>query len=116
MDRRTFVLLTGAASAGLWRSPRIPPPGGPATGVGGLRFDLDEQRRWSLWYHADSQPVPLVRDATLGVWVGESLVTLADLQDISVANRRPPGGESLAVRGRATAAGGVWIEAEFAAW
>jgi hypothetical protein len=84
--------------------------------VGGLRFDLDEQRRWSLWYHADSQPVPLVRDATLGVWVGESLVTLADLQDISVANRRPPGGESLAVRGRATAAGGVWIEAEFAAW
>ena len=115
MDRRTFVLLTGAASAGLWRS-RIPPPGGPATGVGGLRFDLDEQRRWSLWYHGDGPPVPLVRDATLGVLVGETLVTLADLQDISVANRRPPGGESLAVRGRAAASGGVWIEAEFAAW
>ena len=84
--------------------------------MGGLRFDLDDQRRWSLWYHGDGQPVPLVRDATLGVWVGESLVTLADLQDISVANRRPPGGESLAIRGRALAAGGVWIEAEFAAW
>ena len=84
--------------------------------VGGLRFDLDAQRRWSLWYHGDGPPVPLVRDATLGVLVGETLVTLADLQDISVANRRPPGGESLAVRGRAGTAGGVWIEAEFAAW
>jgi len=118
MDRRTFVLLTGAASAELWRSPRVPrrPPGGPAAGVGGLRFDLDEQRRWSLWYQGDGQPVPLLRDATLGVWVGETLVTLADLEDISVANRRPPGGESLAIRGRAAASGGVWIEAEFAAW
>ncbi len=71
-------------------------------------------------YHGDGAPVPLVRAATLGVLVGETLVTLADLQDISVANRRPPGGESLAVRGRAGATGGggggVWIEAEFAAW
>ena len=118
MDRRTFVLLTGAASAGLVRSPGVPSPrpGGPATGVGGLRFDLDEQRRWSLWYHGDGQPVPLIHNATLGVFVGETLVTLADLQDISVANRRPPGGESLAVRGRAAGSGGVWIEAEFAAW
>ena len=118
MDRRTFVLLTGAASAGLWRSPRVPSPlpGGPAAGAGGLRFDLDEQRRWSLSYHGDDQPVPLLRDAALGVWVGETLVTLADLEDISVANRRPPGGESLAIRGRAPAPGGVWIEAEFAAW
>jgi alpha-galactosidase len=114
MDRRTFVLLTGAASAGWWRSPRVLPPGGPAAGVGGLRFDLDEQRRWSLWYHDDGQPVPLVRDAVLGVWVGETLMTLADLEVISVANRRPPGGESLAIQGRTAA--GVWIEAEFAAW
>ena len=84
--------------------------------MGGLRFDLDEQRRWSLWYHGDGQPVPLLRDATLGVWVGDTLVTLADLEDTSVANRRPPGGESLAIRGRAAAGGGVWIEAEFADW
>ena len=84
--------------------------------MGGLRFDLDEQRRWSLWYHGDGQPVPLLRDAALGVWVGETLVTLADLEDISVANRRPPGGESLAIRGRVAAPAGVWIEAEFAAW
>jgi hypothetical protein len=81
-----------------------------------LRFDLDEQRRWSLWYHADGQPVPLIRHATLGVWVGDALITLADLEDINVANRRPPGGESLAIRGRSAADGGVWIEAEFAAW
>lgn len=89
-------------------------------GAGGLRFDLDEQRRWSLWYHGEGQPVPLLRNATLGVWAGgatggeDAPVTLADLEDISVANRRPPGGESLVIRGRAAA--GVWIEVEFAAW
>jgi len=42
---------------------------------------------------------------------GDTLTTLADLDDVSVGNRRPPGGESLVIRGRATA--GVWIEAEF---
>ena len=84
--------------------------------MGSLRFDLDEQRRWSLWYHGDGPAVPLIRHATLGVWVGDALVTLADLEDINAANRRPPGGESLAIRGRSPAGGGVWIEAEFAAW
>src|SRR5206468_1461581 len=36
-----------------------------------------------------------------------------DLEDVSVGNRRPPGGESLVIRGRT--AQGVWIEAEFLA-
>ncbi|HEV8264223.1 MAG TPA: alpha-galactosidase [Gemmatimonadales bacterium] len=90
---------------------------GGARQTGKLQFDLDEQRRWSLSYHGDGLPVPLIRNATLGVWVGDTLVPLADLEDISVANRQPPGGESLAIRGRTPApAGGVWIEAEFAAW
>jgi hypothetical protein len=125
MDRRTFVLLAGTASAGLWRprsafaaSPHRPrQPGG-----GRLQFDLDEQRRWSLSYHGDATPVPLVRNAGVGVWVGDALVTLSDLEDISVANRQPPGGESLAIRGRTGGGGGgaagagVWLEAEFAAW
>ncbi|MDP3911906.1 MAG: alpha-galactosidase [Gemmatimonadales bacterium] len=87
--------------------------------AGGLRFDLDDQRRWSLSYHAATVPVALIRDATLGVWVGDTLATLADLEDISVGNRRPPGGESLVIRGRTPSAdggGGVWVEAEFAAW
>jgi hypothetical protein len=69
-----------------------------------------------LSYLGDGQPVPLLRNVPLGVWVGDTLVTLADLEDISVANRRPPGGESLAIRGRAPAPAGVWIEAEFTAW
>ena len=121
MDRRTFVLLSGAASAALWRPLRSPAPGARTPAVGSLRFELDEQRRWSLWYHGAAQPVPLLRNATLGVWVGDTLATLADLEDISVGNRRPPGGESLVIRGRApaspgAAAPGVWIEAEFAAW
>ncbi|MGH7607070.1 MAG: hypothetical protein ACREME_06995, partial [Gemmatimonadales bacterium] len=128
MDRRTFVLLGGAASAALWRPIPFPAARPRPLRAGGLRFDLDERRRWSLSYHGGTVPVPLLREATLGVQVGDRFVTLADLEDISVANRRPPGGESLFVRGRAPGnaaaagngsgenRGGVWIEVEFTAW
>lgn len=120
MDRRTFLLLGGAASAALWPSlPRRRRSGAPPGRAGGLRFDLDDQRRWSLSYQGAAVPIALVRHATLGVWVGETLATLADLEDISVGNRRPPGGESLVIRGRTPSpdgTGGVWLEAEFAAW
>ena len=112
MDRRTFVLLSGAAAAASWRPGSTPLVRAPAAGR--LRFDLDEQRRWSLWYRGDGTPVPLIKNATLGAWVADAFVTLGELEDTSVANRRPPGGESLAIRGRCAA--GVWIEAEFTAW
>jgi len=81
MDRRTFVLLTGAGSAALIGTPArltARPPrrmGGRAGGK--LRFELDDQRRWSLWYQGDGPPVPLVAAAELGAWVGERLVTFA---------------------------------------
>jgi melibiase-like protein/beta-galactosidase-like protein len=114
MDRRTFMLLTGAAAVLPVRRPR------PLRALGNLRFDLDDQRRLTLWYNGPDRSVPLLRNAALGVWIGETLVTLADLQDVSVGNRRPPGGESLVIRGRTpppapagTASGSVWIEAEF---
>src|SRR3989449_410739 len=113
MDRRTFVLLTGAASGALIRPPvrlSAPPLGRRALGVGRLRFELDERRRWSLWYSGDARPVPLVRDAELGAWIGDAFVTLADLQDSTVGSRRPPGGEAIVVRGRAA---DVVLEAEF---
>src|SRR3989449_9502878 len=113
MDRRPFVLLPGAASSGLLRPAfpardRLRPPLG--AGVGRLRFELDERHRWSLWYSGDARPVPLVRDAELGAWIGDAFVTLADLQDSTVGSRRPPGGEAIGVRGRA---GDVVLEAEF---
>src|SRR5204863_497293 len=41
---------------------------------------------------------------------GDRLVTLADLEDTTVAGRQPPGGESVLVRGHAA---GVFFEAEF---
>src|SRR5437016_1356462 len=116
MDRRTFVLLTGATSGALirprvrlsysptgagWRS------GGPA--VGRLRFELDDHRRWSLWYYGDGSPVPVVRGAEIVAWVGDRPLTLAELEDSTVGSRRPPGGDAVVVRGRAA---GVWVEAE----
>ncbi|HYT64207.1 MAG TPA: hypothetical protein VEL50_09895, partial [Gemmatimonadales bacterium] len=96
MDRRTFVLLTGAASAALWRTRPLYARSIP----GSLRFDLDDQRRLALWYNAPDRSIPLLRNAALGVWIGDTLATLADLEDVSVGNRRPPGGESLVIRGR----------------
>jgi len=115
MDRRTFILLTGAASTTLLR---VPHPY-PRRALGRLRFDLDDQRRLTLWYNGPDRSIPLLQNAALGVWIGDTLATLADLEDVSVGNRRPPGGESLVVRGRTRApagtSGGVWIEAEFLA-
>src|SRR6059036_3018857 len=119
MDRRTFVLLTGATSGALLRPPFQPSTaptrargrsGGPA--VGRLKFELDEQRRWSIWYYGDGQPVPLIQTAVVGARVGDQLVTLAELEDSTVGNRRPPGGEAVVVRGRAA---GVWVETELLA-
>src|SRR5256886_14981989 len=113
MDRRTFVVLTGAASGALICLPdrlSARPPGGGAWGVGRLRFELDERHRWSLWYSGDARPVPLIRDAELGAWIGDAFVTLADLQDSTVGTRRPPGGQAVVVRGHAA---GVVFEAEF---
>src|SRR5881296_3274253 len=112
MDRRTFVLLTGGVSSGLIRPPstalRRPPPRGVA-GTGRFRFELDDRRRWSLWYYGDGPPVSLIRTAEIVAWVGDQPLTLAELEDSTVGNRRPPGGDAVVVRGRAA---GVWVEAE----
>src|SRR2546428_14062224 len=98
MDRRTFVLLTGAASAALFRPPR-PLPGLARRPLGNLRFDLDDQRRLAPWYNAPDRSIPLLRNAALGLWVVATLVTLADLENVSAGDRRPPGRESRVSRG-----------------
>ncbi len=108
MDRRTFVLLTGTLSLTAFDRPR--PPG--AVRAGRMRFELDDRRRWSLWYYGDAQPVALLRDAEVVAWVGDQPVTLAELEDSTVGSRRPPGGTAVVVRGRVA---GVWVEAEFLA-
>jgi melibiase-like protein len=109
MDRRTFILLTGASSAAAIRPTRAPwGPGDRA--LGRLRFELDDHRRWSLWYYGDASPVPLIRAAEVVAWVGDQPLTLAQLEDSTVGSRRPPGGDAVVVRGRAA---GVWVETEF---
>ena len=107
MDRRTFVLLTGIVNSGLIR-PTVRRSDRPT--IGRLRFELDDRRRWSLWYYGDGPPVPLVRDAEVLTWIGDRPLTLAELEDSTVGSRRPPGGDAVVVRGRAA---GVWVEAEF---
>jgi hypothetical protein len=114
MDRRTFLMLTGAASA-QFAGPRARSraPGAVAAGFPGrLRFELDERRRWSLWYEDEDERVALVQLAEVVAWVGDQPVTLAQLEDSTVGNRRPPDGEAVVVHGRAA---GIWIEAEFLA-
>ncbi|HVH09038.1 MAG TPA: hypothetical protein VM736_04505, partial [Gemmatimonadales bacterium] len=113
MDRRTFVLLTGASSAAL-----VARSGGAAGVVGSgrgrgralgrLRFELDERRRWSLYYSGDGAAVPLIRGGELVVSLVDRLLTLAELEDSAVGTRRPPGGDAVVVRGRAA---GVFVEA-----
>jgi hypothetical protein len=107
MDRRTFVLLTGTVSSGLIRPPRA-----IRRAAGNLRFELDDRRRWSLWYDGDAHPVAVIREAELVAWVGDRPLTLAELEDTTVGSRRPPGGTAVVVRGRAAGVG-VWVEAEF---
>jgi melibiase-like protein len=110
MDRRTFLLLTGAGSTAVFGSPRHVAT--RPSGAGRLRFELDEGRRWSLWYLAEGPPVPLIRNAALGAWIADQFLTLGDLEYSTVGSRRPPGGDAVVVRGRA---GGVYLEAELLA-
>ena len=111
MNRRTFVLL--GSSALLWPAGRghWPLPARVGAAGGRLRFSLDQQRRWSVWYQGADDRIPLLQDAELGAWIGDRLVTLADLEDITEGTRQPPGGDALVLRGRAA---GVYLEAEFA--
>src|SRR5437764_12530059 len=109
MDRRTFVLLTGGVSSGLIVPPSTAlhrPPSGMA-GVGRLRFELDEHRRWALWYYGDAAPVPLLRDAEVVAWPADRAIGLTDLEDSTGGSRRPPGGDAIVVRGRGA---GGWVE------
>src|SRR3989454_182075 len=102
MDRRTFVLLTGATSGALIRPPVRPThsptgagwrSGGPA--VGGLRVELDDHRRWALWDYGDGSPLPLVPGAQNVAWGGGPPLTLAELGDSTGGKPPPPGGGAL---------------------
>src|SRR2546423_14731048 len=99
MDRRTFVLLTGATSGALLRPPvRL---SGCPTGahrrsgepaVGRFRFGLDDRRRGALWYYGDGAPGPLVRDGQGVTWLADRPLTLTDLEDSTLRSPAPPGG------------------------
>lgn len=79
--------------------------------AGRLVFSLDAQRRWTLSYHGDGAPVPLVLDAELAVGLGARWVPLAALEDVTVSRRSAPQGAELVVAGTMD---GVAVEAAFA--
>ena len=112
MNRRTFVLLSGAASGG-WLDPsrwlrvstrEVLPA------VGGLRFTCDERQRWTLSYHGADAPVPLVTDAELAVRLADRLVTLNMLENVTT--RRQIGEEPRALVVSGTTAG-IVVQAAF---
>src|SRR3989442_10719495 len=79
MDRRTFILLTGAASSGVFR-PTVQPSDRP-TGrgaVGRLQFELDAHRNRAVWYRGGGGDRPVIPPATLGARVCDRLVRLTD--------------------------------------
>ncbi len=112
MDRRTFVLLSGAASGallgaqgGLRRTARS------ATAPWGrLKFTLDARQRWTLSYHGGGTPVPLITGAELAVYVGDRLVTLDALEDATAAVRAEPDREAVVVSGFTA---GIAVEVAF---
>src|SRR2546423_11731908 len=103
MDRRTFVLLTGATSGALIRPPVRPThsptgagwrSGGPA--VGRLRVELDDHRRWALWDYGGGSPLPVVPGAQILAWGGGQPPPPPGLEDSTGGNPPPPGRGALA--------------------
>ena len=112
MNRRTFVLLSGATSGSLL-GPLRPPAPAPAPdrpNEGRLAFEFDDRHRWSLWYRGGGTSVPLLPPADAGVRLDDRLVTLGDLEDVTVQAGSPAAGQSTVLRGRAA---GVFLEATF---
>lgn len=110
MDRRTFILLSGASSGSLLVRLRESTGPGPEAPTGRLAFEFDDHHRWSLWYRGEGAPVPLLPFVAAGVRVGDRLVTLEDLDDASLQAGTPAIGESTIIRGRAA---GLFVEATF---
>ena len=116
MNRRTFVLLSGATSGSLLVPLResagwIPPgPKDPDAGFGRLYFGFDERHRWSLWYRGEGPAVPVLPFTSAGIRLADRILTLGELDDLSVQAGTPAEGESTVVRGRRA---GLFVEATF---
>src|SRR5256886_11313419 len=98
MDRRTFVLLTGAGSAALIRPPDRHSPGPPwadgrTSGLAAcrLRLEPDDPHRGSLWYYGEGPPVPLVRGAEIVAGAGGPPPPPPGPEDTTGGNPTPPG-------------------------
>ena len=113
MNRRTFVLLSGAASGGFIVPGRWlrTPEGNAAPRAGSLRFTLDDRQRWTLSYHGDGAPVPVLVDAELTVHVADRAVSLQALDGITVERRVGPDRRILIVSGTTA---GIVVEVTFA--
>ena len=113
MDRRTFLALSSAAAA----LPRArltdrtePVPRAPRRNPGQLRFELDDQHRWSLVWQSDVATT-LIDHTPLAVILNDRAVPLGELEQVEAEQRETPLGPATAVRGRAA---GAVVDVEFA--
>src|SRR5215469_14569166 len=89
MNRRTFVLLSGAVSGSLRVPLRASARGAetPEAATGRLYFEFDNRHRWSLWYRGEGPAVPVLPFTSAGVHLGETtgrILTLEDPDDVSL--------------------------------
>ncbi|HEX4562442.1 MAG TPA: hypothetical protein VH113_11465 [Gemmatimonadales bacterium] len=114
MNRRTFVLLSGATSGSLLVPLRESAgwivPDEPDAGFGRLSFQFDDRHRWSLWYRGEGSAVPVLPFTSAGIHLGDRMLTLGELEDVSLQAGTPPRGESTLIRGRGA---GLFVEATF---
>lgn len=115
MNRRTFVLLSGAVSGSLRVPLRASARGAetPEAATGRLYFEFDNRHRWSLWYRGEGPAVPVLPFTSAGVHLGETtgrILTLEDLDDVSLQAGNPVKGESTIIRGHGA---GLFVEATF---
>lgn len=80
---------------------------------GRLYFEFDDRHRWSLWYRGEGPAVPVLPFTAAGVHLSGTpgrILTLGELDDVSVQAGTPPQGESTVLRGRGA---GLFVEVTF---
>lgn len=78
--------------------------------AGRLGFTLDDRQRWTLSYHGEGGPVPLVADAELAVLIGDREVALHALEQVRARRHIEPDRRITVVSGTSA---GIAVDVSF---